>query len=251
MKRHENRKKKLIISNENLTEELKELFKEAYPEGYKDCMQKIVKPDGTPIFVVPLETEETSYMVKFDVRIDTHLADDEWDREINEGMKDDEPKFEPLPDEESPEKDNDHKEYNLNHGAYEDSYTMGDFDDDSEEEDEEKDEYNDDYDDDDYDDEDEKDNNEEDDFEPSADDIADLEENMTILTDEELLSTTKKTEKSAKKAEKPAKKTAAKKETTAKASAKKTTKTTKAKAEKTTTAAKKTKKATETKTKKK
>ena len=60
MKRHDNRKKKLIISNENLSDELRELFKEAYPEGHKDYMQKIVKPDGTPIFVVPLETEDTS-----------------------------------------------------------------------------------------------------------------------------------------------------------------------------------------------
>ena len=50
MKRQDNRKKKLIVSNENLSDELRELFKEAYPDGHKDYLQKIVKPDGTPIF---------------------------------------------------------------------------------------------------------------------------------------------------------------------------------------------------------
>jgi hypothetical protein len=154
MKRHDNRKKKLIISNENLSDELRELFKEAYPEGHKDYMQKIVKPDGTPIFVVPLETEDTSYMVKFEVRIDSHLAEEELDKELfaDDDIKDETSKFEPLTDDPSEKHDPDHKEFDLKHGAYEDAF---DIPDDEEEEDEyeEKDDYIDEDDEDDEDDE--------------------------------------------------------------------------------------------------
>ena len=128
MKRHDNRKKKLIISNENLSDELRELFKEAYPEGHKDYMQKIVKPDGTPIFVVPLETEDTSYMVKFEVRIDSHLAEEELDKELfaDDDIKDETSKFEPLTDDPSEKHDPDHKEFDLKHGAYEDTFDIPD-----------------------------------------------------------------------------------------------------------------------------
>ncbi len=141
MKRHDNRKKKLIISNENLSDELRELFKEAYPEGHKDYMQKIVKPDGTPIFVVPLETEDTSYMVKFEVRIDSHLAEEELDKELfaDDDIKDETSKFEPLTDDPSEKHDPDHKEFNLKHGAYEDAFDLPD--DEEEDEYEEKDDY--------------------------------------------------------------------------------------------------------------
>lgn len=141
MKRHDNRKKKLIISNENLSDELRELFKEAYPEGHKDYMQKIVKPDGTPIFVVPLETEDTSYMVKFEVRIDSHLAEEELDKELfaDDDIKDETSKFEPLTDDPSEKHDPDHKEFDLKHGAYEDAFDLPD--DEEEDEYEEKDDY--------------------------------------------------------------------------------------------------------------
>ena len=40
MKNSQNKKKKLIVSYKNLSEDLLEKFKEAYPEGYKDYIQK-------------------------------------------------------------------------------------------------------------------------------------------------------------------------------------------------------------------
>ena len=147
MKRHENRKKKLIISHENLSDELRELFKEAYPDGYNDYKQKITKPDGTPIFVVPLETEDTSYMIKFEVRIDSHLAEEELDKELfaDDDVKDESSKFEPLTDDPSEKNDPDHKEFSLKHGAYEDSFDLPDEEDDDDPYgDKDKDEYDDD-----------------------------------------------------------------------------------------------------------
>ena len=64
-------KKNLIVSYKNLPDDIKKLFKEAYPEGHENYITKFVKPNGEAIFVVPFETEETAYMVKFDVKVDT------------------------------------------------------------------------------------------------------------------------------------------------------------------------------------
>lgn len=231
MKRHENRKKKLIISHENLSDELRELFKEAYPDGYNDYKQKITKPDGTPIFVVPLETEDTSYMIKFEVRIDSHLAEEELEKEyFSDDLKDDDAKYEPSMDEDS-EKNNEHKEFSLKHGSYEDNFDMK-MDD--------EDEFGDDEDEFDDDEEDAEEFGDEEmgdgllgefDEEPNFDDIMDIEENF--MKDGEMLqpieveeTKTKKTKAKATKepktktikakAEKPKKETA-KAKTTAKA----------------------------------
>lgn len=83
MNSRNNHKKNLIISYAKLTDELKSLFLETYPkeagevvEGYYKFQQRITKPNGEEIFVVPLETEDTLYMVKIDVKIDSQLSDD-------------------------------------------------------------------------------------------------------------------------------------------------------------------------------
>lgn len=119
-----NRKKKLIVSYKNLSEELLELFKEAYPEGYKDYLQKTIKPNGEPIFVVPLETEEVSYMIKFDVKIDSGLVDDDLDSAMygDDEVKDDDD-FASFS--EALDKDEDvqnHTERVLKHGSYDEMF---------------------------------------------------------------------------------------------------------------------------------
>ena len=94
MSAHRSHKKNLIISYNNLSEDLKELFKKNYPEGHTDYIQRTTKPNGDPLFIVPLETEDTYYMVKFDVKIDTSLVDD--DPDICDDEKDDGEEFAPL-----------------------------------------------------------------------------------------------------------------------------------------------------------
>jgi hypothetical protein len=123
MKTTHKRKKNLIVSYKNLTDDLKELFKEAYPEGYNNYITKFVKPNGEAIFVVPFETADTAYMVKFDVKIDTlgedldkALFDDDGD---DEGGKDDE--FAPISEALEKEEENpSHRERHLRHGDFED-----------------------------------------------------------------------------------------------------------------------------------
>ena len=113
-------KKNLIVSYKNLTDDLKELFKEAYPDGYNNYITRFVKPNGEAIYVVPFETEDTAYMVKFDVKIDTlgedldkALFDDE-----EEESKDTE--FAPLSEAlEKEEENTSHREKVLRHGDFE------------------------------------------------------------------------------------------------------------------------------------
>ena len=119
MKTARKHKKNLIVSYKNLTDDLKELFKEAYPDGYNNYLQKFVKPNGEAIFVVPFETEDTVYMVKFEVKIDT-LGED-----LDKALFDDdddvkEEEFAPLSEAlEKEEIDPAHKERVLRHGDFE------------------------------------------------------------------------------------------------------------------------------------
>ena len=70
-------KKRLVASFNNLTPELQEAVKAAYPLGYTDYMMRVDKPNGDFFFAVPFETEEISYLVKIDVKIDDGSNEEE------------------------------------------------------------------------------------------------------------------------------------------------------------------------------
>ena len=70
-----NTKKRLVTSFNNLTAEQQEAVRELYPRGFTDVMTRIDKPNGDFFYVVPYETEEISYLVKIDVKID-EVSDD-------------------------------------------------------------------------------------------------------------------------------------------------------------------------------
>lgn len=114
-------KKNLIVSYKNLPDDVKELFKEAYPEGYSNYITRFVKPNGEPIFVVPLETPDAAYMVKFDVKIDTLGEDLDkalFDDDESEGKEEE---FAPLSEALEKEEENpSHRERHLRHGDFED-----------------------------------------------------------------------------------------------------------------------------------
>ena len=210
MANNETRKNNRIISFDKLTDELKEQFAEVYPqpEGYEPYLKKIIKPDGTPIFVVPFETDDTVYMVKFEVKIDSPMAEDELEKDLfGDNTKGSEMSdMDMIEQNESGEKDESHREFTLNHGDYEKAYAeeaaMADassenaFSDDEEEEDTDEN-----LDDDMLDDE---------DIEPDEDELLDIElEMMEAEQDEE--QTEKKSKNTSSKATSKAKKTTEKK----------------------------------------
>jgi hypothetical protein len=75
-----NTKKRLVTSYNNLTTEQQEAVKTLYPRGFAEVMTRIDKPNGDFFYVVPYETDEVSYLVKIDVKIDdsSHDVDDDF-----------------------------------------------------------------------------------------------------------------------------------------------------------------------------
>ena len=127
MNTHRTRKKNLIVSYKNLSEQLKELFMERYPEGYKDHIQRFEKPNGETIFVVPMETEDTDYMVKFDVKIDTSYTDDDSEKDyFDEEVEKAETQFAPIQEALAKEEEGPtHAEREVRHGTYDDTMENG------------------------------------------------------------------------------------------------------------------------------
>lgn len=70
-----NTKKRLVTSYNNLTTEQQEEVKALYPRGFAEVMTRIDKPNGDFFYVVPYETDEVSYLVKIDVKIDDSSDD--------------------------------------------------------------------------------------------------------------------------------------------------------------------------------
>lgn len=60
-------KKKVIKSLETISEELRELLKKQYPNGYEQNISRILNAKNEPIFVFPLETEDATYLIKVPV----------------------------------------------------------------------------------------------------------------------------------------------------------------------------------------
>lgn len=71
-------KKRIIKSLENLSEELKEVIREQYPNGYESSISRITNAKREPIFVFPIETPDATILVKVPV---TKNSDGEYDVE--------------------------------------------------------------------------------------------------------------------------------------------------------------------------
>jgi len=74
-------KKRVIKSLENLGEDLKELLREQYPNGYEGSITRIVNAKKEPIFVFPLEDHDAIYLIKLPV---TKNSEGEYDVESAE-----------------------------------------------------------------------------------------------------------------------------------------------------------------------
>jgi len=71
-------KKRLIKSLENLTDDLRDIVREQYPNGYESSITRITNAKKEPIFVFPIETEDATILVKVPV---TKNSDGEYDVE--------------------------------------------------------------------------------------------------------------------------------------------------------------------------
>ena len=71
------KKKRVVASFSNLTNDLQEQVKQKYPTGFNDSMIRIDKPDGTFFYAVSYDTNDISYLVKINVKIDNASQDDD------------------------------------------------------------------------------------------------------------------------------------------------------------------------------
>lgn len=77
-------KKRVVITKENLSEQLQEELKARYPLGVFDSMIRINKPNGDFFYGVVLEMPDVTYLVKLKVKVDKIPAE-----EIEKEMFDD------------------------------------------------------------------------------------------------------------------------------------------------------------------
>lgn len=81
-------KKRVVVSYKNLSPELQEEIKKQYPNGYTDSMLRIDKGPGDFFYAIMLETDDVSYLVKVDVKVDDQLDEGEDKDYYNDDIKD-------------------------------------------------------------------------------------------------------------------------------------------------------------------
>jgi hypothetical protein len=72
-------KKRLIVSMNNLPEGVIEAIHKKYPFGYTDYVLKISKGDNDFFHAITVDTEDASYLVKVNVKVDSRVDNDEKD----------------------------------------------------------------------------------------------------------------------------------------------------------------------------
>jgi hypothetical protein len=70
-------KKKRIISQENLDPKVLEMFQKKYPNGFTGFVQNITSPKGENLHVVPLETDDSIFLVKVKVVVKKTREDED------------------------------------------------------------------------------------------------------------------------------------------------------------------------------
>ncbi|MBN3033962.1 MAG: hypothetical protein JW861_00100 [Bacteroidales bacterium] len=82
-----------VINLENLPPDAWEAIREQYPDGWKDFIRKIVKPNGEFFHAITVDTPSVIYLVKVPVKIDTRedLEKFSSEKESEEESVDDQP----------------------------------------------------------------------------------------------------------------------------------------------------------------
>ena len=84
-------KKRVIKSLESLSEDLRELLRQQFPNGYESSITRISNAKNEPIFVFPLETDDAIYLVKVPA---TRNSEGEYDVESGKKQEFDAPEDE-------------------------------------------------------------------------------------------------------------------------------------------------------------
>jgi hypothetical protein len=99
-------KKKVIIHYNNLSAEVLEALREKYPDGHMHHVFKVTKPNNDFFYAVTVDTEDTSYLIKVDVKID-NITEDKLDDAIFSNIDSVKPTGKMGEEEEAAEEDDD------------------------------------------------------------------------------------------------------------------------------------------------
>ncbi|MFW5760688.1 MAG: hypothetical protein ACOCXH_06910 [Cyclobacteriaceae bacterium] len=116
-------KKRIIKSYEKLAPELQDLLNKKYPYGYSNQLIRLANSQGENYFAVPLETEDTVYMVKVHIgKVKKQKnADDEFHFSLGEEGDDYTTSDDPLSDDyDNESSDGNDPSYNPKYGEDED-----------------------------------------------------------------------------------------------------------------------------------
>jgi DNA-directed RNA polymerase subunit delta len=87
-------KKRVIVDYKNITQALLQRFTDTFPRGYDDDdIIRFKNAKGEWVFAVPMETEDTKYLVKISVELDRKVEaflDDDDDDGVKEDISIDE-----------------------------------------------------------------------------------------------------------------------------------------------------------------
>jgi hypothetical protein len=72
-------KKRLIVSMDNLPEGVSDAIRKKYPYGYTDYVIKVPKGLNDFFYAITVDTENASYLVKVNVKIDSVVDTDDKD----------------------------------------------------------------------------------------------------------------------------------------------------------------------------
>ncbi|MEZ5083403.1 MAG: hypothetical protein R2750_08145 [Bacteroidales bacterium] len=62
---------KKVVKLENLPPEAFKALYKKYPDGWKDHVKKITKPNGEYFYAISIDTSDASYMAKVSVKVDS------------------------------------------------------------------------------------------------------------------------------------------------------------------------------------
>ncbi len=82
-------KKRVIVDYKNITNELLTMLTEKYPYGFDDFIIRFKNAKGEMINAVPMETEDTKYLVKMSVQLDKRVEaflDDDDDSDASDDL---------------------------------------------------------------------------------------------------------------------------------------------------------------------
>lgn len=64
-------KRRVIKSIENITDDVLDAIKKKYPDGWSNHVQRVTKGEKEFFHVITVETDDTSYLIKVNVKIDS------------------------------------------------------------------------------------------------------------------------------------------------------------------------------------